>query len=118
MRAPPPSLGNDLDTIHNAWHTLSQQPISQHNVSAFIPFEGRFAYRGNDIVRLMITNGLPTYQSATPHELAMIDDAIQNGTLQIEARTSFLTDELVRTYHQATGRPLPRERAGTTPSAR
>lgn len=115
----PPTLGTDLESVHRGWREVSRHVNSRHVVSAFIPLVGRFAHRGGVIVALReerdAHGGVTTYRAATAAEHAEIDAAIESGTLQIEARTASGAfghagpSELVRVYHQATGRRLPRE---------
>jgi hypothetical protein len=127
MRPPPPSLGNDLESVHRGWREVSRSCTSTHVVSAFIPLVGRFAMRGDAVVALHEERdrhgGATSYRAATAAEHAEIDAAILSGTLQIEARTASGAlgrggpSELVRVYHQATGRRLPREANAETPHA-
>ena len=128
MPARPPNIGDDLESVHQGWREVSKHSTSQHVVSAFIPLIGRFAMRGSDVVALHEERdrhgGTTTYRAATAAEHAEIDAAILNGTLQIEARTASgalghaSASELVRVYHQATGRRLPRATTAETPLAR
>lgn len=118
----PASLGTDLESIHAAWRELSRHTTSQHVVSALVPLVGRFAMREQRIVRIEEQRdqrgGATNYRDATRAELDEIDHAIASGTIQIEARTASgalgyaAPSELVRVYHQATGRALP----STTPA--
>lgn len=104
------SLTGDSRVMLDGRHRLQpdSQPQASHRKTymRFIPLVGRYAYHGDDLVELTVTNGLPTYRPLSRHELDEIDRAIQAGTIEIEARTSFASDEHVATYHQATGRAL------------
>lgn len=111
----PPSLGSAPKEVLKAWKRLESRPASsQHVVTGFIPLVGHFTWRHGRLYRsrqMGDHKGIATIlRTATREDKRDIAHAINNGTLQVEARTAAGAmgygdgGHLVKIYHQATGR--------------